>query len=124
MMVSDRSPVQGPCHSHAVACRSTATRGQHMYLSINFFILPSWRFVGTEWKNVKLLLLRYIARTRLAGCTGMAQSMPYVPVINVSVTNTMGRGEQNDAPEVPVVEWARGRRARWAGGRDGGGSGR
>ena len=29
MMVSDRSPVQGPCHSHAVACRSTATRGQH-----------------------------------------------------------------------------------------------
>ena len=52
-----------------------------------------------------------------------AQNMPSVTVIDVSVTKTMGRGEHSDASAAPVVERARGCRARRAGGRDGGGSG-
>ena len=64
--------------------------------------------------------------------------MPSVTVIDVSVTGQVRRprlswggtetrttwmGGHSDAPAAPVVERARGRRARGAGGRDGGGSG-
>ena len=40
-----------------------------MYLSRNFFIFLSRRFMGAEWKNVKLLLLRYIHEHALQTCT-------------------------------------------------------
>src|SRR2546425_8952153 len=68
----------------------------------------------------------------------MAQSMPYVTVIDMSVhwagppprlswggtgTRTKMGGGHSDAPEATVVERARSRRARGAGKRAGGGGG-
>ena len=62
----DREVSGGGKHQHSpqVATWDGAwhVQGQGMYLSICFFIVLSWPFVGAEQGKMKLLLLKYISR--------------------------------------------------------------
>src|SRR5262249_6906530 len=77
------------------------------------------------WRDYAMIRrLSAVVCTRRAGRRAMGQRLPYVAVLDRAVSQTLGRGGHSDAPEAPMVERARGRRARWAGGRDGSGSSR